>query len=160
MASLLFSLKVFKFSFKDPSFCYFFDQHRVSKYQFLNVWMSASFFSLDVKGKNAKIPKGNCQLPSHLKFSLQFHSKAQVLPVPNTEEGKAYENLSKWNETQLRWCVVKSYMPWHRLRAAKPSGLEMIKIAIQLQAFPPTITSLGSGHSGRRDICDFTINIQ
>lgn len=66
-----------------------------SAYPFLNVWMSASFFSLDVKGKNAKIPKGNCQLPSHLKFSLQFHSKAQVLPVPNTEEGKAYENLSK-----------------------------------------------------------------
>ena len=156
----LFSLKVFQILFEGSLILLLFQPASSSAYPFLNVWMSASFFSLDVKGKNAKIPKGNCQLPSHLKFSLQFHSKAQVLPVPNTEEGKAYENLSKWNETQLRWCVVKSYMPWHRLRAAKPSGLEMIKIAIQLQAFPPTITSLGSGHSGRRDICDFTINIQ
>ena len=95
VASLLFSLKVFKFSLKVPLILLLFQPASSSAYPFLNVWMSASFFSLDVKGKNAKIPKGNCQLPSHLKFSLQFHSKAQVLPVPNTEEGKAYENLSK-----------------------------------------------------------------
>ena len=61
-----------------------------------NVWMSASFFPLDVKGKNAKIPKGNCQLPSHLKFPLQFHSKYQVLLVTNAEDDNiSYQNISK-----------------------------------------------------------------
>ena len=58
--------------------------------------MSASFFPLDVKGKNAKIPKGNCQLQSHLKFPLQFHSKYQVLLVTNAEDDNiSYENISK-----------------------------------------------------------------